>query len=420
MGGANLIEKVLARASGRAKVTPGEIVVADVDSAMVHDLSCCTSGRIFEADVGGTVKNADRIAVIFDHIFSPPTEDKAQVLEFNRAFCRKYGLSLYDSGSGNLHNVAMRRGHARPGSIVVGSDSHSTVHGVIGAMAVSLGNYSFAATVMPYGKAWFRVPELVSVELVGQPPRGTTARDVALWLTAQIGEGNAKYAAIRFEGEYIDSLSFWERWLFTLLGVDVGAKCMYIEPDDETARVAAQLGLDDSQLEHGDRDAVPSARWRWDVSEVPPVVACPATVGNVRPVSEVAGTPVQFCELGGHGGGRTEDVELAASVFAGHQRADGVLFNIVPSSRDVFAECLEKGLVEPLHAGGATWFPASGGSNQAINMGAMTKDEAMISTQSRNFPGRNGNREARMYLASPLTVAATAMRGVITDPREFL
>ena len=420
MSGTHLIEKILCRASRRAKVTPGEIIIADVDAAIVHDLSCNTTGRIYDAEIGTPIRNPLRVAVVHDHVFAPPTVAKAEVVEFNRGFSRRHGLSLYDCGSGNVHNVAMRRGHARPGVVVVGSDSHSTVHGVAGCVAFSLGNYSFAATVFQYGKTWMRVPEVISIELVGQPRPGTGPRDIALWLTAQIGEGNAKYAALHFKGEYIESLGFWDRWLFPLIGVDVGAKCGYIDPDDVTERAMAELGIDVSLLERGDRDAKASVQWRWDVSDVPPVAACPPTIGNVKPVSEVVGTPVQWCEFGGHGGGRTEDIEAAVSILGGRQRADTALINVVPSARDIFTECIAKNLVDPLHRAGANWFPASGGSNQDVNMGAMTKDETMISTQSRNFPGRNGSRDARMYLASPLTVAASAVKGVITDPRDFL
>ena len=420
MSDRHLIEKVLCRASRRARVSPGEIIIVKVDTSIVHDLSCNTTGRMFDAEIGGKVYNPSRCAVVHDHIFSPPTVQKAEVVEFNREFSRRNNMRLFDCGAGNVHNVAMRAGFAPPGGVVVGSDSHSTVHGVSGCVAFWLGNYAFAGTVWQYGKTWMRVPEVISVELVGEPKRGTTPRDIALWVTAQIGEGNAKYAAVKFEGEYIESLSFWDRWLFPLIGVDIGAKCTYVEPDRETERAMTALGVDGSLMERSDPKAKPSVRWRWDVSDVPPVVACPPSVGNVRPVSEVIGTPVQWCELGGHGGGRTEDIEQAASILGDRERADAVLFNIVPSARNIFSECLAKNLVEPLHRAGATWFPPSGGSNQDVNMGAMTKNETMISTQSRNFPGRNGSRDARMYLASALTVAATAATGVITDPRDFL
>jgi 3-isopropylmalate/(R)-2-methylmalate dehydratase large subunit len=170
----------------------------------------------------------------------------------------------------------------------------------------------------------------------------------------------------------------------------------------------------------GDPDRKFEAVWEWDISALEPQVACPPTVGNVKSVGEVEGQPVQWTELGGHGGGRLEDFRLAALVLKGRRVHRDARFNLVPSSRAVFAQAIREGLVEALHAAGATWFPPSTGSNQAYNMGAMTKNEAMISTHARNFPGRNGNVEAKMFLASAATVAASAVTGRITDPRQFL
>lgn len=415
----HLVEKIMAKSSGRSHVEPGDVVVADVDVALLHDLSSYSTGRVFDNEVGGSIAQPERVVMVFDHIFSPPGEEQANVLQANRNFARKHGCTVYDCGNGNLHHVAMRNGHIRPGVVVAGSDSHSPVHGVMGCVSVSLGNNSYAGTVLPYGKAWLRVPHTISIELVGQPPPGTTPRDVALWLVGQIGEGGANYAALRFEGEYIESLGFWDRWLFPLMAVDVGAKAGYMEPDAETLRMADQLGVDTSETVEGDDDP-PSEHWRFDVSSVPSVIAFPPTIGNIAPISDYAGTPVQRCELGGHGGGRTEDIAQAASIMAGASKHPDVLFNVVPSSRAVFTESLANGYVEQMHLAGATWFPSSDGSNQAINMGAMAKGEAMLSTQARNYPGRNGSKDSSMFLASALSVAASALNGRITDPREVL
>jgi 3-isopropylmalate/(R)-2-methylmalate dehydratase large subunit len=416
----NLVEKILARASGRTSVEPGEIVVANVDRLIMHDLSSYLTAKVYESQVGLPVPYPERVVMVFDHHFSPATEEQADVLQADRAWARRYGMNLFDCGSGNIHHVAMRRGFIRPGSIVVGSDSHTPVHGTLGALAVALGNDSHAGMVLPYGKAWFKVPETVRIELHGKTAAGTTARDVALWLVSQIGEGGLIYAALDFAGPYVKSLSFWDRWLFPLLCVDVGAKCAFVEPDEVTAAFALTLpGVDLSLLERSDGDE-PSARREYDVSELGPQVACPPTVGNVRPVEDIAGTPVQWAELGGHAGGRLEDFRMAAEVLRGRRVHSEVRFNLVPSSREVFAEALAEGLVAELHEAGGTWFPPSTGSNQAANMGAMAADEAMISTQARNFPGRNGSPKASMYLASALTVAASAVAGVIADPREFI
>jgi 3-isopropylmalate/(R)-2-methylmalate dehydratase large subunit len=415
----NLVEKILARASGRRSVQPGDVVVAEVDLMIMHDLSGYLTSRVFDEQVGGQVRHPERAAMVFDHHFSPPTEDAAAMLEANRAWARRTGIHLLDCGNGNIHHAVVQRGLVRPGAIVVGSDSHTPVHGALGAFAVALGNDSHAGTVLPYGKAWFRVPETVRVELVGTPPPGTTARDVALWLVGRIGEGGLIYAAVEFAGPYVKELAFWDRWLFPLLCVDLGAKCSFVEPDEVTEAFVASLpaGAPD-RFERSDGGEA-SKVLRFDVGEVAPQVACPPTVGNLLDVPAVAGRPVQWAELGGHAGGRLEDFRAAAAVLRGRRVHPDARFNLAPSSREVFTQALQEGLVLALHEAGATWFPPSTGSNQAYNMGAMAPGEAMISTHARNFPGRNGSPDASMYLAAAPTVAASAVTGTITDAREL-
>src|SRR6185437_5311474 len=206
----NPVEKILARASGRRAVTPGEIVVADVACLLLHDLSGYLTARVFEKEVGRPVRYPDRVVMVFDHHFSPPSEERAVVLEENRAFARRHGIRLFDCGSGNIHHVGVRNGFVRPGTVIVGSDSHTPVHGTLGCFAAGLGNNSHAGMVMPFGKAWFRVPETVRIELSGRHDKAVTPRDAALWLTGQIGEGGAVYRALHFAGEYIDELDVWD------------------------------------------------------------------------------------------------------------------------------------------------------------------------------------------------------------------
>lgn len=416
----NLVEKILASASGRKSVSPGEIVIADVDCLLLHDLSGYITSRVFEREVGRAMRYPDRVVIVFDHHFSPPTEEQARVLEETRAFARRHGARLFDCGSGNIHHVGVRNGFIRPGRVIVGSDSHTPVHGTLGCFATGLGNNSHAGMVMPFGKAWFRVPETIRVELVGRPSRPAVARDVALWLTGQIGEGGAVYKALCFGGSYIEDLGVWDRWLFPLITIDVGAKCSFIEPDEKTAAFVRTMTPEPFDLPRSDPEEHWAQTWRHDVTNLEPQVAASPTLGNVKPVGQFAGRPVQWAELGGHGGGRIEDIRQAAEILRGRRVATGVKFNIVPSSRQVFAEACQEGLVGELHAAGCTWFPPSTGSNQAINMGALAETEAMVSTHARNFPGRNGSPKALMYLGSAYTVAASAVRGVITDPREFI
>lgn len=419
----NLIESILARASGRRQVQPGEIVIAEVDRMIMHDLSGYMTARVYEEKVKQPLKHPDRVIMVFDHIFSPPREREAEVLKSNREWAARYGVRLLDCGSGNIHNAVARGGFIGPGMVVVGSDSHTPVHGSLGAFAVALGNDCHAGLVFPHGKAWFRVPATVRIELSGQLLPGSTPRDVALWLVGRIGEGGAIYRALEFGGPFVDDLELFERWLLPLITVDVGAKCGYIDPDSKVLDFARAVGAMD-RLQGLDIDPPsrrrPEAVWRYDVSAIEPQVACPPTVGNVKAVGEVAGTPIQWAEIGGHGGGRIEDIRLLARVLDGRSVHPGVRLNVVPASREVFSEALRDGLVKRLHDAGALWFPPSTGSNQSVNMGAMAAGESMISTHSRNFPGRNGSSSASMYLASALTVGASAVRGQITDPREIL
>lgn len=416
----NLVEKILAKASGKESVAPGDVVVANVDRLIMHDLSGYLTSKVYDERIGEDLPFPDRTVMVFDHHFSPPTEEQADVLAHNRAWARRRGIRLYDCGSGNIHHATMREGLALPGTIVVGSDSHTPVHGTVGALAVALGNDSHAGTVLPYGKAWFKVPETVRIELSGELREGTTARDVALWLVSQLGEGSLIYKAVEFAGPFIRGLSFWDRWLFPLLCVDLGAKCSFVEPDEVTmAFVDALPGGSGAEFVRSDPGDAAEVR-SFDVSGLGPQVVRPPTVGNAEPVEQLAGVRVDWAELGGHGGGRLEDFRLAASALRDRRVHPDVRFNLVPSSREVFSEAVSEGLVGQLHEAGATWFPPSTGSNQAANMGAMSAGEAMISTHSRNFPGRNGSPDASMYLASALTVAASAVAGEIADPRRVL
>ena len=416
----NMVEKILAKASGREKVEPGEVVVPDVDCLLLHTLSGYLTSRVFEEEVKLPMRYPERVVMVFDHHFSPPTEERARILEENRAFARRHGVHLFDCGSGNIHHVGVRNGFVRPGTVVVGSDSHTPVHGTLGCFATGLGNNAHAGMVMPFGKAWFRVPETVRVELTGTLRPGTTPRDVALHLTGQIGEGGAVYKALAFTGPFIEGLEVWDRWLFPLITIDVGAKCAFVEPDAKTVAFAKSMTDTPFDVVTSDSADECTAIWEYDVSELEPQVAASPTLGNVGPVTGFDGRPVQWAELGGHGGGRIEDIRQAAELLRGRHIADGVKFNVVPSSREVFAQACREGLVEALHLAGCTWFPPSTGSNQAINMGAMSSTEAMVSTHARNFPGRNGSPDAVMYLGSAATVAASALRGAIADPRSVL
>jgi homoaconitate hydratase family protein len=416
----NMIEKILANASGKKEVVPGDIVVANVDRMVLHDLSSNLVSKVFENEMaGGKIFDPDRIVFVFDHTFSPPSQADADVLTEARRFAAKYGIrNVFDSGSGSIHHVIIENGLWAPGNVIIGCDSHTTVYGALGVFSSGVGNNSMAALGYAHGKAWFRVPETIQVLLHGPLKDGTTPRDVAQYLEGFLGEDSAVYRAVEYAGPFIESLSIEDRMLFPLMSIDLGAKAGYINPDEKTAAYAQRYsGRKDFELLKNDPSVEYAKVIEVDVSRLEPQVACPPTVGNVKPISQAVGIEIQLAEIGGSTGGRLGDIRVLASVLSGKKVHPNVRLQVVPVTRGVYLAAMREGLLETIVEAGGLIFPPSAGSNQAVNMGAMSEDEGMISTQARNFPGRNGHPKARHYLASAATVAASAVAGRITDPR---
>jgi 3-isopropylmalate/(R)-2-methylmalate dehydratase large subunit len=416
----NMIEKILARASGKREVSPGEVIVARVDLMVMHDLSANFVTRVFREELdGGTILDPSRIAFVFDHNFSPPTREAAEKLFEVRRFAKMHGIRVFDCGSGSLHHVIIENGLWAPGQIVIGCDSHTPIYGALGVFATGVGNNSMAALGFQRGLAWFKVPHTFKVVLHGKTMAGVTPRDVAQYTVGYLGEDSAIYKALEYGGPYIESLCVEDRMLFPLMSIDLGAKAAFINPDGKTVAYArAVSSFKASEWIVNDPDVRYENVVDIDVSSLEPQIACPPTVGNVRAVREVAGIPVQVAEIGGSTGGRLDDLRVAAHILRGKHIAPGVRLQVVPASRGIYRQALQEGLLGPLMEAGGTVFPPSAGSNQAVNMGAMAEEEVMISNQARNFPGRNGHPKARHYLGSADTVAASALKGNICDPRD--
>jgi homoaconitate hydratase family protein len=417
----NMIEKILAKASGRREVTPGQVVVAKVDLMVMHDLSANFVTRVFREELGGgKILDPDRIAFVFDHNFSPATREAAQTLFEVRRFAAQYGIkNVFQGGNGSLHHVIIENGLWAPGQIIIGCDSHTPIYGALGLFATGVGNNSMAALGFQHSLAWFRVPETIKVALHGKPGAGVTARDIAQYVVGYLGEDSAIYKALEYGGAYIKDLSVEDRILFPLMSIDLGAKAAFIDADEKTLEFARAHSLSkDFEVYKNDPDVQYEKVIDIDITGIEPQLACPPTVGNVKPVREVAGVAIDIAEVGGSTGGRLEDLRMLAKGIAGRRIHPGIRLQVVPASRGIFKRALREGLIETLLDAGATIFPPSAGSNQAVNMGAMAEDEVMISTQARNFPGRNGHPKARHYLASASTVAASALQGKICDPRD--
>jgi 3-isopropylmalate/(R)-2-methylmalate dehydratase large subunit len=419
----NVVEKILAQRSGHSEVRPDDVVVTGVDLMIMHDLSANFVMKVFENEMpGAAIANPDKLVFAFDHNFSPATRDAAEALAAVRKFATRHKIRhLFDSGCGSIHHVIVEAGLAKPGMIIVGCDSHTPMYGALGAFATGIGNNSMAALGFVHESGWFKVPHTIKVHFHGSLRPGVMARDVSQYMIGLVGEDGAIYKSIEYAGPYIESLSVIDRCLFPLQAIDIGGKCGYINPDEKTLEYVRSLpGHACFELVRNDPDVRYADIIDIDVSRIEPQVACPPTVGNVKPIDAAVGTPVNVAEAGGSTGGRLTDIRTLAQYLAGKKVHPGVRLQIVPATRGIYLAALREGLFDTLYTAGANIFPASAGSNQAFNMGALAEDEAMISTQARNFPGRNGHPKARHFLASPLSVAAAAIHGRITDPRSLL
>lgn len=419
----NMVEKILAKASGKKEVRPGDVALANVDLMIMHDLSANFVMKVFENELAGEkIKDPDRIAFVFDHNFAPATQAAAEALDAVRKFAAKHGIKhLFDCGHGSIHHTIIEERLWAPGQIIIGCDSHTPIYGALGLFATGVGNNSMAALGFPYSLGWFRVPEAIQVYFHGKTGPGVAPRDVCQAMLGRLGEDGAVYKAVEYAGPYIQSLPIEERSLFPLVTIDVGGKCGYINPDEKTLAFAKSV-LGNSRFDMPTND--PHTEYTEiidiDVSKIEPQIACPPTVGNVKPVQEIAGLEINIAEIGGSTGGRLSDIRQLAACFKDKRVHPGVRLQVVAATRGIYSAALREGLFQVLHDAGANIFPPSCGSNQAYNMGAMAEDEVMVSTQARNFPGRNGHPKAQHYLGSTWTVAAAALNGKITDPREML
>lgn len=302
----NMIEKILAKASGKKEVVPGDVVIANVDRMVMHDLSSNLVSKVFENEMGGgTIAYPDRIAFVFDHTFSPPSQADADVLSEIRRFAAKHGIrTVFDCGSGSIHHVIIENGLWAPGNIVIGCDSHTTVYGALGVFSTGVGNNSMATLGFCHGKGWFRVPDTIQVFLHGELQAGVGPRDVAQYLEGFIGEEGAVYKAVEYAGPFIEKLSMEDRLLFPLMAIDLGAKAGFINPDEKTEAFARTYSrAKNFEFFRNDPGGTYERVIEVDVSALEPQVACPPTLGNVKPVGQVAGIGIQLAEVGGSTGG---------------------------------------------------------------------------------------------------------------------
>ena len=405
MMGKTFIEKVL---KGKA----GEVVFARPDIILSHD-NTASIAKTFEKMGGKKVHDPNQLLITLDHDAPPTNAQLANDYHFIREFVKSQGIKrFHDVGSGICHEIMSK--YARPGMIIVGSDSHTPTAGAFNAFACGIDRTETAGLWIK-GETWFRVPESIKIILKGKFEEGVYAKDLALWLIGYLSASGANYKSVEFHGDSVKTLSVASRMVLTNLSAEMGAKnCVF--PCDEV--LCDWLG-EKTKGVWADPDAEYVRTIEIELGEIVPVVSCPHTVDNVATVSEVEGTEIHEALIGTCTNGRLEDLRVAARILEGKKVHPGVQLLIVPASREVYIRALEEGLIKIfLEAGGIVLAPSCGpclGKGQGIPADGWN----VISTANRNFLGRMGNKKANIYLASPATIAISALYGKITDPRRF-
>jgi 3-isopropylmalate/(R)-2-methylmalate dehydratase large subunit len=416
----NIIEKILADASGKREVSPGEIVEASIDVAMIHDLTGPLAIKSFRNIGAKKVWDNQRIVVILDHLVPASSVISANLHKIVRNFVEEQNIeNFYDVGRGGVcHQVMPEKGHVRPGEVIVGADSHTCTYGAFGAFATGIGSTEMAA-VFATGKLWFRVPEVIKVNVTGKFQNLVTAKDLTLNVVGKIGADGAIYKGLEFGGSTIRDMSVDGRMVLCNMAVEMGAKAGIIEPDEKTLDYVK--GRTDKTIKpvKSDPESVYEKVLDVDVSALEPQVAVPHSVDNVKPVSEVENVEVDQAFIGSCTNGRLEDLRSAARVLKGKKIARGVRLIVIPASQEIYLNALNEGLIKTFMEAGATIGNPNCGPCLGGHMGLMAEDEVCISSSNRNFVGRMGSTKSYVYLASPSTVAASAITGKITDPRRL-
>ncbi|MEW6106481.1 MAG: 3-isopropylmalate dehydratase large subunit [Bacillota bacterium] len=416
--GQTLAEKILSGRAGKS-LRAGDFAVIPVDLLLMHDGTAPLAVRQAESMGFGPPRDAGRVLVYLDHGLPSPRKELSNDHVFLRAFASQTGCRLHECGHGVCHQVTVEQ-YARPGQVIVGADSHTCTAGALAAFATGMGSTDLAVG-MVLGETWFRVPESVRIDVRGSFPLGVFPKDLILWVIGQLGADGATYQALEFVGPAVSSMSMAGRLTLCNMAVEAGAKTGLVPSDDVTRSFLAAMGrgAEWRPLEP-DPDAVYASSFAVDVSELVPLTARPHRVDDVVPVSEVEGIRVQQVFIGSCTNGRLEDLEVAASVLRKRKVACGVRLLVSPASRRVFLEAADRGILTELVEAGATICPPGCGPCAGVHLGILGNGETCISSSNRNFRGRMGNPESQIFLASPATCAASALTGVITDPRKVM
>ena len=413
-------EKLLARAAGRDEVHAGEIVQAKVDKAMMDDI---LGPRIEIAEnmemLGAKVWDPDRVTIISDHYTPPANAKQAEIVKFTMEWAEAYGIRHYYEFAGPCHQVMVEKARVSPGELVVGTDSHTCTYGALGAFSTGIGSTEMLG-VLVTGELWLKVPQTIQVRFDGVLPTGVMAKDVILRAIGTIGHNGATYKAMEFCGTTFEAMPMDERLCVTNMAVEAGAKNGVIPCDQITRAYLAERRIPEGTAFCSDPDAQYYTAYTFDAAQMVPMCACPHEVDNITEVINVGEVKIHQAYIGSCTGGRFHDLKLAADLLRGKKIAKGIRLLVSPASREVWEACDKAGILTTLSDAGATILASSCGACLGIHSGAIGAGEVCVSSTNRNFVGRMGSKQGDVYLASPLSVAASAVTGQLTDPRAVL
>jgi 3-isopropylmalate/(R)-2-methylmalate dehydratase large subunit len=415
-----IVEKILAKHAGRDRVSAGEVVVANIDFAMVTDTRAVNTIKMIDKFGDQPLQFAKNTALVLDHYSPPPSLEAAQIHSEMRNFAAARGTKLYDIGDGICHQVLPEGGHLTCGDLVVGTDTHSVTYGAFNALGSGIEGTDVSAVMMS-SKLWFRVPHTVRINLRGRLAPGVWAKDITLAMLGRFGAEGLNDIAIEYVGEAVAAMDIDDRMTLCNHAAELGAMAAILEADEKTFAWLRAHGAKEPSPVFADADAQYLEQIDFDVSGLVPQLARKHEVDDIVAITEVVGQKVQFALIGTCTNGRLDDIRQAASILQGKKLAAGVRMIVTPASRQIYLAALKEGLIEVLTTAGASFESAGCGTCVGITNRLVPGDgDTVISTANRNFKGRLSNKNADIWLGSAATVAASALTGYITDPRDVV
>ena len=408
--GYTISEKIIANHVGHA-VKAKDMVVTPVDGVMATDTTAPLAIKAFEAMGGKSVFHKDKVALILDHAVPPPNERIANLHKLMREFALDKGIRLFEIGEGICHQVMVENQYVKPGDIFIGADSHTPTYGALNAFACGVGSTDLAATMMT-GQIWLKVPETIKIICNGTLSKGVSAKDLILHIVGKVTISGATYQAIEFEGEAFENMTLASRMTIANMVAEMGGKAGIVNPN------GLKLDYDFTAI-YPDEDAEYVKTYELDVSDLHPQIAVPESPDNVDDISTALGRKIDYAFIGTCCNGRLEDLQAAAAVLKGKRIKSGVRFLIAPASKVTMIDAMNDGTLQILMDAGASIITPGCGPCVGTHQGVPGNDEVVISAANRNFRGRMGNPNSNIYLAAPATVAASALKGEITNPNEL-